>query len=567
MNRRVNVLKTEVLVIGAGGAGLRAALAAFDAGADVRVVVNGKLGRTGATAYPVADYAGFQASDGCNPDDTPQRHFGDIMDAALGACDPNLARIAAEESPLALRELQEWGVEFVLEAHGKHQIGKACFSSAARSHRILGHGEPIVRALGNELQKRNIPVDENAMVTDLIVRDGECVGASVINNRNELVIYEAKAVVLATGGAGRLFRMNLNPVDINGSSYALALDAGAELVNMEFMQTGLAFKKPLGLLGAWVWEYGPQLFNSDGEHFLGNYLPAGITVDDCYADKSKHYPFSSRDNSKFVESSISQEIRKGNKVFMDLRSIKDREAFCKRPLYPWLKKKGLDLMEKEAEIAVYAHAINGGVRIDENGQSTVPGLFAAGEAAGGPHGADRLGGGMLSVSQVFGRRAGIGAAQRAQRRLSPCLKANDYKELISQLEQTPVAGTVPVEEVRVRLKSTMFDNLVIDRNGAGMEQARREVFALQDIVQNNLDMNNVDIRDLVTLRHLFSVAEIIIGAASLRKESRGGHYRADFPDRDSNFNGVVHISRKNGFEFRAAEDVPVGRSFSALKGG
>jgi L-aspartate oxidase len=361
--------------------------------------------------------------------------------------------------------------------------------------------------------------------------------------------------------------MNLNPVDINGSSYALALDAGAELVNMEFMQTGLAFKKPLGLLGAWVWEYGPQLFNSDGEHFLGNYLPAGITVDDCYADKSKHYPFSSRDNSKFVESSISQEIRKGNKVFMDLRSIKDREAFCKRPLYPWLKKKGLDLMEKEAEIAVYAHAINGGVRIDENGQSTVPGLFAAGEAAGGPHGADRLGGGMLSVSQVFGRRAGIGAAQRAQRRLSPCLKANDYKELISQLEQTPVAGTVPVEEVRVRLKSTMFDNLVIDRNGAGMEQARREVFALQDIVQNNLDMNNVDIRDLVTLRHLFSVAEIIIGAASLRKESRGGHYRADFPDRDSNFNGVVHISRKNGFEFRAAEDVPVGRSFSALKGG
>jgi L-aspartate oxidase len=547
----MNLVKTEVLVIGAGGAGLRAALAAFDAGAQVRVVVNGKLGRTGATAFPVSDYAGFQASDGCNPDDTPQRHFDDIMTAALGACDPKLARIAAEESPLALRQLEEWGVEFVPDGN-HHQIGKACFSSAARSHRILGHGEPIVRALGQQLQARGIPVDENTMVSDLIVRDGECVGAIALGIGNEPTVYEAKSVVLATGGAGRLFRMNLNPVDINGSSHALALDAGAELVNMEFMQAGLAFKRPLGLLGAWVWEYEPELFNSESARFLANYLPPAATVADCYADKARHYPFSARDNSRYIESSISQEIRAGRKVYLDLRSIKDREGFRKRPLYPWMKKKGFDLLEQEAEIAVYAHALNGGVRIDEDGQSTVPGLFAAGEAAGGPHGADRLGGGMLSVSQVFGRRAGVGAARWARRGPSPELKPGEYREAVSRLQEMPSGGAVPLEEVRARLQGTMFDHLVIDRHAHGMEQARKEVSALQEIMRNDLDPKEVDARDLVTFRHLFTVAEVILGAAGLRRESRGGHYRSDFPQRDERLNGVIHVSRKGGFEFRAS---------------
>ena len=552
MENRVDILKTEVLVIGAGGAGLRAALAAFDAGADVKVVANGKLGKTGATAYPVADFAGFQASDGCNPDDSPDRHFGDIMAAALGACNPKLARIAAQESPLALRELEEWGVEFVREANGQHQIGTACFSSAARSHRILGHGEPIVRVLGNELQKRNISVDENTIVADLVVRNGECVGAVALNNKDEIVIYEAKSVILAAGGAGRLFQMNLNPVDITGSSYALALDAGAELVNMEFMQAGLAVKKPLGLLGAWVWAYGPELINSNGDHFLNDYLPVGITKNDCYTDKSKHYPFSFRDKSSFLEFSVLQEIRKGNQVFIDLRAIDDREGFCKRPFYPWLKERGLDLMEKTAEIAVYAHAVNGGICINEHGESTVSGLFAAGEAAGGPHGADRLGGGMLSVSQVFGKRAGIGAAKRAQQRLSPCLKLKEYQELITGLKCIPVRGATSLEEVRQRLQGTMYENLVVARNGTGIEKARREVFALGNIVQNNVELKDVhDIRSLVSLKHLLSVAEMIVGAASLRKESRGSHYRTDFPDCDENFNGVIHVTQKKGFEFRA----------------
>jgi fumarate reductase (CoM/CoB) subunit A len=549
MSDRLKVIATDVLVIGAGGAGLRAAVAAFDAGAEVRMIFNGRLGRSGSTTFPVAELAGFQASDGCNPEDTPERHYGDIMAAALGMCDPGLARIASMESPVALKELESLGVEFMPGEGCKHLIGVSCFSTSSRSHRILGHGEPIARVLSSEVQKRGIPFDEKSMVASLIVKAGACVGAIALDENDKLVIYEAKAVVLATGGAGRLFRMNINPTDVNGSSYALALAAGAKLVNLEFMQAGVAVKKPVGLLAGWVWSYGPKLVDQHGEEFLTHYLPPGVTEKACFHDKSKHFPFSSRDNSKYVEVAIFGEQQKGNQVFLDFRDIADREGFCERPLYPWLKKRGLDPLAALTEIGVYAQAVNGGVKIDEHGASTVPGLFAAGEAAGGPHGADRLGGGMLSVSQVFGKRAGTAAAQFAQHKLAPELVPEDYNLQIAELDDVREDGEATLEDVQRRLQATMYDNLVIERTAAKLAQARREVLELKNLVQNDLNIKDASqVRDLINVKHLLSVAEMIIGAASLRKESRGSHYRTDYPDCDEAFSSVIYISKSNGFE-------------------
>lgn len=303
-------VETDVLVIGGGGAAARAALEAHDNGVRVLMILKGHLGSSGATVYPVADYAGFQASDGCDPSDTPERHFQDILEAAQGMCDPRLARIVAEESPAALRRLEEFGVPFMKDQRGKHITGVACFSTGARSHRIVGHGKPIVNALVDRIRKHKIRVDGDTAATRFLMQNGKCIGALAVT-RDRCIAYVARATILATGGAGQLFKANLNPADITGDGYMMAYRAGATLVNMEFMQAGMAIMFPLALLGAWIWAYHPVLTNSEGKEFLRHYLPADVAPRDVFSAKTGHYPFSCRDRSKYLEISILKEMRAG----------------------------------------------------------------------------------------------------------------------------------------------------------------------------------------------------------------------------------------------------------------
>lgn len=525
----VETVEIDILVIGGGGAAARAAVEASDQGASVAVVLKGRIGRSGSTVFPVALHGTFGAATGNDPTDSPEQHFQDIVTNAQGMCDPRLARIMAEESPLALQRLEEFGVPFLKDNNGKHQTWFGCFATRARSHRIVGHGEPIMEALIGQINKRAIRVDEKMLVADLVVQDGKCIGAIAVSPTGKRTIYLAKATILGSGGAGQLFKANINPRDITGDGYVMAYRAGAELVNMEFMQAGIAIVNPLTLVSAWTWAYNPVLINSEGREFLSDYLPPGLSVEKVYQAKAGHFPFSSSDPSRYLEISVLQEMRQGRRVYYDLRKSPRLEEFKETPMYPWLLKRGFDAARETAEISVYAQAVNGGVLINEQAASTLPGLYAAGEVAGGAHGADRLGGGMLSNAQVFGARAGRYATAYANSIPAPLLRPETLEGL-SLPDESPEAldSDASSQELRDRIRTLMFDTLLIERSGQKLLAADAEL----DAIKMGLRKNSPRTWKEFELHSLVEVGKLMIGSALSRQESRGSHYRSDFPERD-----------------------------------
>ncbi len=540
----LETVETDVLVIGGGGAAARAALDASESGASVCMVVKGRLGRSGSTVYPVALHGTFGAADGDDPQDSPECHYRDIVTAAQGMCNPRLARIVAEESPLALKRLEEIGVPFLSGERGRHATWVGCFATRARSHRIVGHGEPIMAALIARIRQRPIRNEEKQLVAGLLLQDGKCIGALAFSAEGRPRAYLAKATILASGGAGQLFKANLNPKGITGDGYVMAYRAGAELVNMEFMQTGIAITHPLTLMSAWVWSHDPTLRNDAGEEFLGRYLPHGLDVRDVYRAKAGHFPFSSSDVSKYLEISVLQEMRQGRRVYFDLTKSDRLEEFRNTQMYPWMVQRGLDLATQPAEISVYAQAVNGGVLIDEHAASTVPGLFAAGEVTGGAHGADRLGGGMLSNCQVFGARAGRYAARYAAGTQRPVLRSEDLQRL--QLPGANVGDANAKEarqEQRERIRTLMFDSLLIERNGANLSGALAQVEALAKERRGPAASG----WDEFEVSSLIEVGRLMLRSALLREESRGSHYRSDFSETDDRrWRHCIALRQENG---------------------
>ena len=546
---QLDTVHTEVLVVGGGGAAARAAIEAADAGAKVAMVIKGRLGRSGATVFPVSLYGTFQAFDGDDPQDSRQQHYDDILSAAQGMCDPKLARILTEEAPASLQLLESYGVPFQRIDENRHVTYVGCFATRSRSHRVIGHGEPIMAAMAEQISKRKgIALHEKMSVARLLVEDGKCIGALAVSPEGHRTAFLAKATLLATGGAGQLFKANLNPKDITGDGYVMAYRAGAELINMEFMQTGIAIMRPLALLSPWTWGFAPKLVNDLGEEFLPNYLPKGLTPAEVYAAKT-HFPFSVRDDSKYLDISVLQEMRKGRRVFYDITDSPRLDAFRKTDLYPWLAGRGLDLTKERAEISVYAQAVNGGVRIDENGASTLAGLYAAGEVTGGAHGADRLGGGMLSNCQVFGARAGRAAASFAREQETPTLQAMSPEDLALPAALPEGAdggeGDELRQEMKRRVRALMFDSLLIERNGKNLAAALAQLEELGIASKANAGASNV--WQELELENLIDAGRLMVTSALHRTESRGSHFRSDFPDRDdTKWRHAVALRREHG---------------------
>ncbi len=545
---QMEIVETGVLIVGGGGAAARAALEASDKGARVLMAVKGRLGHSGATVYPVSLYGTFQAYDGDDPGDSIDCHYQDILAAAQGACDPKLARILADESPASLKLLEDYGVPFQRLADGRHFTYIGCFATRPRSHRVVGHGEPIMAALTEQIRKRDIRIEENVLVERLLVQDGRCIGAVAVSSERRRVVYLAKAAVLATGGAGQLFKANLNPRGITGDGYLMAYRAGAELINMEFMQTGIAIVHPLTLLSPWTWAFQPTLVNDRGEEFLPRYLPANLDPQQVFAAKT-HFPFSSRDDSKYLEIAILQEMRQGRDAFFDLRQSKRLEDFKKTELYNWLLARGLDMATERAQISVYGQAINGGVLINEDAASTLPGLYAAGEVAGGAHGADRLGGGMLSNCQVFGARAGTHAARYAQSVPAPMLRTETIADLPDGASET--GGEVPeskkIADLKKNIRTLMFDSLLIERNREHLSRALTELDSISRQLDGMVAESPSPAWDALELRSLIDIGNIMVSSALYRDESRGSHYRSDCPEtNDNKWRGCVALRQEGG---------------------
>lgn len=537
------ILTTDVLVIGGGMAGCRAAIAAADYGGSVVLATKMPLNNGGASTFPVAEMAGYNAGDPDIPGDV-EKHYEDIVNAGQGMANPLLARILAENAPGTIAELEKWGVVFEKEGDG-YYIFKSCFATSPRTHVIRGHGEPIVKAMSGQIQLRSsINVADDMTVLELDVRDRRCCGAWAIKTDGTFVHISAGAVVIASGGATQVFTRNLNPKDVSGDGYALAYDAGAELINMEFMQSGIGFSHPIvNMFNGYIWAAHPKLHNNLNEQFLGKYLPKGITQEHVMDEHRRHFPFSSSDDSKYLEVGIQKEIRAGGGspnrgIYADLRHLTDDyirsindDCGLHHMWYiarDYMREKGVDLNSQIVEIAVFAHAINGGVNIDESASSTLPGLYAAGEAAGGPHGADRLGGNMMVTCQVFGKIAGENAAKWAAQNKAATYSNMQPSEKIMQILHKRLDNEILIKE----LQEINQNNLLVCRSEESLSRVLQFTEDAAHELETAKTQGDID-TDNFRLYAMLLSSRLMAKAALQRKESRGSHFREDYPQKDS----------------------------------
>jgi succinate dehydrogenase / fumarate reductase flavoprotein subunit len=520
----------DVLIIGAGGAGLRAAIEALAQGAKVGVVCKSLLGK----AHTVMAEGGLAAAM-CNVDkaDGWQTHFRDTMNGGKRLNNWRMAQLHALEAPDRVRELEQWGALFdrtesgdiLQRAFGGHTFKRLC-------HVGDRTGLEMIRTLQDRGVQLGFDVFMECTVTKLLKNGGAVAGAfGYWRESGRFVVFKAKSVVIATGGIGKSWRVTSNSWECTGDGMALAYDAGAELLDMEFVQfhpTGMVW--PPGVQGILVTEAvrgeGGILRNKNGERFMEKYDP-------------KRLELSTRD---VVARSIYTEVKEGRGsphggAFLDISHKPPEYVKRKLPsMYHQFKELAdVDITKGPMEVGPTCHYVMGGIRVDaETGRASVPGLYAAGEAAGGMHGANRLGGNSLSDLLVFGRRAGLAAAQDAKKSSAPNIDAAQIaaaeREALAPFEAT---GQDNPYTIHHELQNLMQNLVGIFRTDADLRQALAELVKLQARAKNmhveGSRMFNPGWHLAIDLRCMLTVSEACAHAALARTESRGAHSRLDFP--------------------------------------
>jgi succinate dehydrogenase / fumarate reductase flavoprotein subunit len=541
VNDRYETHEHDVLVVGAGGAGLRAAIEASAQGLSVGLVCKSLLGK----AHTVMAEGGIAAAmANVDQQDSWQTHFYDTMMGGKMMNNWRMAQIHAQEAPDRVRELQEWGALFdrtrsgdILQRDfGGHQFRRLC-------HVGDRTGLEMIRTLQDKGVHQGIDVYMECTITRLL-KDGDpndpaapvCGAFGYWRENGRFVVFKAKAVVLATGGIGKAYKITSNSWEYTGDGHALAYEAGADLIDMEFVQfhpTGMVW--PPGVMGILVTEAvrgeGGILTNKDGERIMARYDPERMEL-------------STRD---VVARAIYTEVREGRGTehggcFLDV-SHKNPETVKKKlpSMYHQFKDLAdVDITKQPMEVGPTTHYMMGGVKVDaDTAESTVPGLFAAGESAGGMHGANRLGGNSLSDLLVFGRRAGLGAAAYAKGQTG--FAAPDERQIDAAAREM----TEPFEReggenpflVQQALQETMQTYVGIFRNaddlqiGLGMIRDLKE--RAKAVQVEGSRMYNPGWHLARDLHHMLRVSEAIALSADLRKESRGAHSRTDFPNLDA----------------------------------
>ena len=525
--------RTDVLIVGGGGAATAAAISAHNEGARTTVAVKGRFGvpgvrGAGATSNPLADFWTIRTvgpKGGLfNPPDAVYR---DMLQTGLGMADPQLCRIFVDEVAEAIKRLREMGMYF-----------QSKMLAVMPAHNQSGGTNNIVAIQKAVIEGTNTEVIEHANLTDLLVADGRCYGAVGVDDDGLPFIIYAGAVILATGGVGQLFKYSFNPPGNTGDGYAMALRAGAELFNMEFMQQGLATTWPCqAMVMLYEMPEPYRMFDGNGKSFIHKYLPDGVTLEEVSRCKAFHWPVSARDAALHLDRAIHGEALNGratanDAVFLDLSSA--RRGFLPEMFVDYMAKFDIDLKRDLLQIQNHHHTSNGGVRVDSDCQSRVRGLFAAGETMG-YQGADRLGGTMLGGSQVFGWRAGKRAAEVAKER--PDLEAgpDDLDRLLGQplARLREAKGERRPGEHLPGLQRKMWEQLLVEKDAASLADALNYVAEDRErLAKSTRIAETIDYALALEHRNLLDVAEAIIGAATMRQESRGSHVRSDFPRRD-----------------------------------
>ncbi|MEO7119417.1 MAG: fumarate reductase/succinate dehydrogenase flavoprotein subunit [Candidatus Limnocylindrales bacterium] len=573
----------DVVVVGAGGAGLRAAIAAAAAGASVGLVCKSLLGK----AHTVMAEGGVAAALGHVAEkDSWQTHFRDTMVGGKLLNDPRMAELHAKESPDRVRELERWGAVFDRTRDGR--ILQRPFGG--HTHPRLAHvgdrtGLEMIRTLQDRAVSSGVTVYMEVTITRLATDGGRVTGAIGYRRASGgLISFPGKAVVLATGGIGRIYEITSNSWEYSGDGQGLAYRAGAELIGMEFVQfhpTGMVW--PPGVRGLLVTEAvrgeGGILRNSLGERFMWKYLPEDRRHEYAATDQeaeewvealtesrqteARRPPeLSTRDN---VARAIYTEVREGRGsphggVFLDISYLPAERVRRKLPsMFDQFKELAdVDITAGPMEVGPTCHYVMGGIRVKaETGETTLPGLYAAGEVAGGMHGANRLGGNSLSDLLVFGNRAGVAAAEAARgRAASPSIADAQLDDTRDEFE-APFVRETGEDPYRIHeeLRATMQALVGIFRTEADLDQALQAIAALKAraaslIIDGPRTFNPA--ADLVyELQNMLICAESVARSAKLRKESRGAHSRLDFPATENEWEHLVVIVKPDGTEMLA----------------
>ena len=557
MSTNYEVREHDVLIIGAGGAGLRAAIEALAQGASVGVVCKSLLGK----AHTVMAEGGIAAAmANVDPADNWKVHFRDTMRGGKLLNKWRMAQLHALEAPDRVRELEQWGALFdrtengaiLQRAFGGHTFKRLC-------HVGDRTGLELIRTLQDRGVQQGVDCYMECTVTRLLMENGRFAGAFAYWRENgRFIVFKAKAVVIATGGIGKAWTVTSNSWEYTGDGMALAYQAGAELMDMEFVQfhpTGMVW--PPGVQGILVTEAvrgeGGILRNKLGERFMEKYDP-------------KRMELSTRD---VVARSIYTEVREGRGTehggaYLDI-SHKPAEYVKKKlpSMYHQFKELAdVDITKEPMEVGPTCHYMMGGIRVEaETGQSSMPGIFAAGEAAAGLHGANRLGGNSLSDLLVFGRRAGMAAAahakQTAYASLDNAQMQDAEKELLAPFSNK---GESPYA-VHRDLQTVMQSLVGIYRNAEDLQRALGELQMLKARAAaasvEGSRMFNPGWHLMGELKSMLIIAEAVTKSAMSRTESRGAHSRIDYPDLDTAW-GQKHniIVQEGGKMVRREDSIP-----------
>lgn len=527
-------IKTDVLVIGGGAAGLTAALEAKNLGLDATVVAKSKVGRSGNTIVAGTGMAVLMG--GPVSEDSYEIFERDTLASGKAINDPDMVKQYLKGSPEIVEKLTAYGV-VLRKLDGRLMKKRAPGHSVARSLTTdfsklpyLTRGLSLTLPLLNCAEKSGIRIIDFAPVIKLLQKDGAVAGAVAVHKKEEkILVFRTNRVILAAGGGGRIFSRSNNTFDITGDAYALAYEAGATLRDMEFVQfyPTMMFSPIKVTISSPLFGEGAFLRNARGERFMERYDPA--------ADMA------TRD---IMTRAMFNEVREGRgeqgNIFMDCRHLSKEMLIAKfAELLRLLSKADIDPLKDLIPISPATHFFMGGIAVDNQCRTSLPGLLACGEAVGGLHGANRLGGNALSEAFVFGAVAGRQAADGFR------------KEAVAEVEIEALMpfqkGDIAISELKRMLRQTAWTHLSIIRDQDCVQKAKEEL----NRIEASLDRANLqsvyDLVDFYELKGMVTTARMIAHCSIERKESRGAHFRSDFPETDDiGYKGSFYIRNDNG---------------------
>lgn len=610
----MKIINCDVLVIGSGGAGLRAAIEAKETLKKGRIVLvsKGMVGRSGVTATACSDRMAFHATLPHTEPEGPDNwkyHAEDIYRIGGYVSDGDLAMILAKEAQAAFQYLDHLGVPFVKRENGRadqfitdgSDYARACYTGP----RTANH---IEEALLKKISSMDIEIIENCMIADLLLYRKRVNGAiGLIQSEegsieNRLRVFSSKSTVLATGGAGEAFEIHVFPEGMTGDGYAMAYRAGAELVNMEFIQIGPAsIKTRLNCSGS-LMRAVPRFVNENGEEFLKKYLPESMTfkdINNLIFEKGASWPVSIEKRTHLIDVAMFKERVQGHRIFLDYSTNPERFCFQdldqkwqdryrreikktlsdqereRTPLdrlseinpesIDWLKEHGIDLRSGDPiEIAPCIQHFQGGVKIREKGNTSLKGLYAAGECAGGQHGANRPGGNALLDGQVFGKITGCEAANEAITKSRHGISLKQVEGFLKKwmnLDQGRKAT-----EVRKEIQSVTARYASIVRTEEGLKEGIRIIRSLK---KEGLRIDDKGVVFALETQNLLDVAEMILKACITRKESRGPHLFFNrfedlhpLPSQDPKWRKYIVIQNRSG-RMVLRKETPVSLKFQS----